>query len=222
MKEQKYSRIQNDSAGDVSCPVCGSQTVHHCPAPNWGEMRRCLSCGLVSANPMPLPESSASLFDKAYQGKVSASDMHQFATRLQLRDDLKSLQGRTRGWGKDVVIDWLKSNIPAGSVVLDIGCGTGLFLSELSRAGFRPLGLDVSESLVETLKKDGYQVWLGNVGGIPSDWPEPAASVKALSLAMFPPKSELRCNTITNGGPFGTVPELFFEKKQLIPILPGA
>jgi len=169
------SHCVNKPTTDVRCPVCGSETVHHCPAPNWGEMRRCLSCGLVLANPMPLPESSTLLFDKAYRGEVSTSGLRRYATRLKFRDELKSLGMDVQNTGKRPVMHWLKSNIAAGSVVVDIGCGLGLLMSDLRGAGFRPVGVDVSEELVKMLQKEGYQVWLGNVRNIPPDWAEPAA-----------------------------------------------
>jgi SAM-dependent methyltransferase len=38
----------------------------------------------------------------------------------------------------------LRSLLPADARVLDVGCGVGRNLSELSKQGFRPLGLDLS------------------------------------------------------------------------------
>ena len=39
-------------------------------------------------------------------------------------------------------IDWLVSQIPAGSHVLDVGCGPGLYCHELARRGHRATGFD--------------------------------------------------------------------------------
>jgi 2-polyprenyl-6-hydroxyphenyl methylase/3-demethylubiquinone-9 3-methyltransferase len=40
------------------------------------------------------------------------------------------------------------SDLPAGSRVLDMGCGTGEFTGHLAELGFRPVGVDLSEGAV--------------------------------------------------------------------------
>jgi SAM-dependent methyltransferase len=44
---------------------------------------------------------------------------------------------------------------PAGGEVLDIGCGRGEFLALLQQSGRRPLGLDLSDSMLEEAREHG-------------------------------------------------------------------
>ncbi len=46
-------------------------------------------------------------------------------------------------------VDWLVSQIPAGSHILDVGCGPGLYGHELARRGFRSTGFDFAPAPLE-------------------------------------------------------------------------
>ena len=46
----------------------------------------------------------------------------------------------------------LSFNIPNGSTVLEIGCGTGFLLANLR--GIKGVGVDISEKMVETAKQE--------------------------------------------------------------------
>ena len=46
-------------------------------------------------------------------------------------------------------VDWLVAQIPAGSHVLDIGCGPGLYGHELARRGFHSTGFDFAPAPLE-------------------------------------------------------------------------
>lgn len=51
--------------------------------------------------------------------------------------------------------DLLMPNIPAPGSVLDLGCGNGRILSELTKLGFSPLsGCDISPKMIELARKD--------------------------------------------------------------------
>lgn len=166
----------SDRATCIQCPVCGGQTVHHCPAPNWGEMRRCLSCGLVASNPLVMLKDATVLFEEAYQGKVHESDMLAFQSRLKIANDQKHFSANKAGpTHMALAIKWLRENVPPGSLVLDIGCSTGVFMSKLKKAGFEPYGLEVSETVVKSLRTEGYNAFHGTVDDLPPDFPQPAA-----------------------------------------------
>ena len=58
--------------------------------------------------------------------------------------DLKRLQ---------FIIDTLKKNLPAQSVVLDVGCGNGVISRNLGRCGYNVFGIDVSEKAIFKAKE---------------------------------------------------------------------
>jgi len=58
--------------------------------------------------------------------------------------DLKRLQ---------FIIDTLKKNLPARSVVLDVGCGNGVISRNLGRYGYNVFGIDVSEKAIFKAKE---------------------------------------------------------------------
>ena len=61
-------------------------------------------------------------------------------------------------------VDELPSFSAAGSRVLDFGCGSGQYLVELARSGFRPVGVDISQEMIaksrETIESEGLDAEL--------------------------------------------------------------
>jgi demethylmenaquinone methyltransferase/2-methoxy-6-polyprenyl-1,4-benzoquinol methylase len=53
--------------------------------------------------------------------------------------------GMDTGWRRRTVADL---GLPAGSLVLDLACGTGDFCNDLAAAGLRPVGFDNSEGML--------------------------------------------------------------------------
>ena len=49
-------------------------------------------------------------------------------------------------------------NLPPGSAVLDLCCGTGQLVAELSRRGYRATGLDGSEGMIEIARRNAPDV----------------------------------------------------------------
>src|SRR5437667_123446 len=50
------------------------------------------------------------------------------------------------------VFDFLKP-VKSGSMILDVGCGTGLFLRAATDAGLEPYGIDIAPKAIEISKK---------------------------------------------------------------------
>jgi demethylmenaquinone methyltransferase/2-methoxy-6-polyprenyl-1,4-benzoquinol methylase len=79
------------------------------------------------------------------------------------------LVNRLMTFGLDV--GWRKQSVralglPAGSVVLDLACGTGDFLKILARAGHRPFGMDLSWGMLAA-NRTGAPLAQANAASLP-------------------------------------------------------
>ena len=92
------------------------------------------------------------------------------------------------------ILEILKENgIPDGMVV-DLGCGSGQWARELVRAGYRVLGIDISEDMIELArqKAPGAEFWVGSL--FEAEIP-PCDAVTAVSEVLnylFDPQNEER------------------------------
>lgn len=159
----------------MNCPICNNSSNHHKNVQDYGEMRKCVSCGLIFANPMSLPEDPKSFFTKAYSGEIEIAQMTNFTNRIKMRDIAEELDlpASSLDPGKRKALEVIKENIPKESIILDIGCGNGAFLEALKREGYQPIGIDPSKVAIDRLKKKGYTVCHGTLDDIKQELPEP-------------------------------------------------
>ncbi len=54
-------------------------------------------------------------------------------------------------------LDALAQYIPKKSKILDVGCGNGIFLQAIARAGHTPVAMDIAPKIIEHMKKIGIQ-----------------------------------------------------------------
>lgn len=59
-----------------------------------------------------------------------------------------------------------------GRIVLDVGCGCGMYTIRLAQAAARVTALDISEEMLNILKQDAEAEGLGNLEYVNSDWLE--------------------------------------------------
>ncbi|HUF53826.1 MAG TPA: class I SAM-dependent methyltransferase [Dehalococcoidia bacterium] len=152
------------------CVVCGAPSTPHMSLSAGHELRRCTRDGLVFASPMELPSGPTELFAQAYTGKIAAAQMEMFHHRMIWRADL------LRNPAAAIValapvqrkaLAYFRKNVAAGSPVLDIGCGSGLFLQALQGAGYDQYGLEVAGPVVDFLHGAGFDVFHGTVNDVP-------------------------------------------------------
>lgn len=83
--------------------------------------------------------------------------------------------------------------VPEGLVV-DLGCGSGLWARELLRAGYRVLGIDISEAMVEIAreKAPGAEFRVGSLFEAPIPRCDAVTAVSEVLNYLFDPENEER------------------------------
>jgi SAM-dependent methyltransferase len=83
--------------------------------------------------------------------------------------------------------------VPEGLVV-DLGCGSGLWARELLRAGYRVLGIDISEAMVEIAreKAPGAEFRVGSMFEAPIPRCDAVTAVSEVLNYLFDPENEER------------------------------
>ena len=168
---------------DIQCLICD---YHGIMAPVESvpsfPMHRCPSCRLEFCYPMP---ADTRQYESAYQGDKQS--LGQEAAEYEGRVNLsaKILQ-EDMSWPvvssfltspQLAVLRDLKKRIPSGALVLDIGCGTGLFLMALRLRGYDPAGSDCSDTALRPAREAGFRVWADDLKGLASKQIAPQAVV---------------------------------------------
>lgn len=104
----------------------GRDRRHHLP----GEFRmvRCRECNLVYLNPRPTAKALAAYYPPDYAPYVQ-----------------RGFLGRLTRWLRQREALGLRRSLPAGAAVLEVGCAAGDLLAPLRDAGFRVVGVELSE-----------------------------------------------------------------------------
>lgn len=175
-----------------SCPLCGSDQrtllyeglrdrIFFC-APGAWTLHRCDGCSCAYLDPRPTPET----ISKAYEHYYTHEDEAQGATvSLWKRIKHAGKNGYlNRAWDtsfspasrmigmllppsiKALIDGQMMRHLPrpaGGRSLLDVGCGSGHFLSFAQSAGWRVTGIDPDPQAVETARSNGFNVVLGNI-----------------------------------------------------------
>lgn len=144
--------------GNAPCPRCGGSRTT-IVATSWGSIGRCHACDLVSLAPQMTAPQRFDLYQRDYFGTDNpaapgylADDALDRALRVAARRQMRVVR-----------------RLPApGSRVLDVGCGTGVFLDAARSAGWSAVGYDLSEAAAQDARARGHDV---RVGEFPQDAP---------------------------------------------------
>lgn len=123
--------------GDARCPMCGSDAARRRYSITRFEVMRCRGCTLVYLWPQPSAEEIRAMFTTLYttgEGSVpELRDYYGFCYEDAPGNPLVQAYER-----------WLEAleRVRAPGRLLDIGCGTGLFLAVARRRGWQPFGID--------------------------------------------------------------------------------
>lgn len=172
----REGRLLYSALGDRLFGTEGAWTLVQCPD---------AACGLIWLDPMPLEEDIAHAYEQYYTHVDRLDRQDSWVLRLFLaakrgylarrygyrRDEISMAQWLA-GWliclhpGRRAVLDfnvmWLHQR--AGGRLLDVGCGTGEFLSFMQGLGWRAEGVDFDAQAAANAAAKGVQVHVGHLG----------------------------------------------------------
>ncbi len=181
-----------------ACPVCGAEdapllyeglrdTAFGVAQGRWS-MRRC-RCGAAFLDPRPVAEAIPGLYASYY----THTDVHDTSTPSGFAGVLRRLRngyvngrygfdlqpayaGAGRALGAAVpplgaIMARSVRSLPAGSRVLDVGCGDGQFVAEAGAMGMDASGLELDPRVVESARAAGLDVRLADLVDVARDEP---------------------------------------------------
>lgn len=118
-------------AGEIDCPACGGQQQSEITV-RWGvRIVRCAGCELAFANPQPREDDLVAYYGPEYFQRSAGKFLE-----LPMRRDVRLRFTR--------YLSEVRRHAP-GPRVLDVGCGTGLFLLVCREAGLEGTGVELSD-----------------------------------------------------------------------------
>jgi SAM-dependent methyltransferase len=157
--------MSSSSPTSEACPVCGTD------APRLlyrlGEFRilTCASCEQIYLRPLPTPEHIRETFTRLYtSGEGSVPELKTYYEYTYEDRPDNPLVRRYEIW-----LDAIERHQSPGRL-LDIGCGTGLFLAVARRRGWEPFGIDDCAEATEHARNHfGLDVWIGEFSEFPAE-----------------------------------------------------
>ncbi len=92
------------------------------------------------------------------------------------------------------ILDMLRENGVSDGLVVDLGCGSGLWARGLLREGYRVLGIDISEAMVEIAcrKAPGAEFRVGSLFEAPLPPCDAVTAISEVLNYLFDPENEER------------------------------
>lgn len=164
----------------VVCDQCGSSvnTPHFSRSdckfdqPEKFKIVKCQNCGLVYLNPRPTKTEISIFYSNDYYS-YQPVEAHRLTSKFAHFVRISAPGYRQNTPLHKRVISKLIYNLFKGKVVhppfqpngkiLDIGCGSGLFLKEMDELGWDSYGVEIDESAVEYARKTGLKVFCGEL-----------------------------------------------------------
>jgi len=151
------TRIPLGAATEPHCLICGSSDAALRYRITRFDVVTCRRCTQVYLHPLPSPDEIRTLFESLYTtGEGSVPELKSYYQFCFDDEPENPLVQQYEAW-----LDKIERVRPPGRV-LDVGCGTGLFLSVARRRGWQPFGIDESvEATRHARAHFGLDPWVG-------------------------------------------------------------
>jgi 2-polyprenyl-3-methyl-5-hydroxy-6-metoxy-1,4-benzoquinol methylase len=140
------------------CPVCASSDASRRYRLSEFDIHRCSACNLVYLWPQMTDEEVREMFTRLYtEGEGSVPELKSYYGFTYEDSPENPLVQLYESW-----LDSIERHRKPGRL-LDIGCGTGLFLAVARRRGWEPYGVDdCDEATTHARDHFGLDVWSGS------------------------------------------------------------
>lgn len=155
------------------CPVCtGTAGRVRYRLPRF-EILDCAACGLVYLWPQPSDEETRAIFSGVYEsGEGSIPELRSYFALSHEDSPTNPLVQLYEHW-----LAALERHRAPGRL-LDIGCGTGLFLAVARRRGWEPFGIDeCAEATAQAFEQFGLRLHTGDFATFAATDPPPFDAV---------------------------------------------
>ncbi len=151
--------------GSEACPACAAAAPRILYRLRDFRILVCSDCAQVYLRPLPSPEQIREVFSRLYtSGEGSVPELKTYYEYTYEDHPQNPLVRRYEIW-----LDAIERHRLPGRL-LDIGCGTGLFLAVARRRGWEPFGIDECEEATEHARGHfGLDVWIGEFSEFPFD-----------------------------------------------------
>jgi SAM-dependent methyltransferase len=147
------------------CPICGDTNPRQRYQITRFEVLECPACTQIFLYPLPSEEEIGQMFSELYTtGGGSVPELKSYyGFCYEDAPDNPLVQTY------EAYLDQIEVHKSPGSI-LDIGCGTGLFLSVARRRGWEPFGIDASEEATRHASEHfGLDPWVGEFADFSSE-----------------------------------------------------
>lgn len=154
-------------ATSLQCDLCKGKTFqflfhHH---QNW-QVQQCRTCKLTQIIPRPTRKEVARLYEEDeshFEPYIDQKEVHEqyFRWKLSMIKNMFSVR----------IASQLSNHTKKNISVLDIGCLTGVLLSEAEKMGISAQGVDISSDAVMYCKKQGLKAFHGTIADYAKKYP---------------------------------------------------